>query len=296
MGTLELEDDAARQELQDIKALGLQGRQMVAAALGRLAAFIRDAKWRRLGGPGGYASVQAFLTAEFPVLADLSIPAEQRRELVGALTGGGMAQKAIASSLGVSQQTVSRDRGITNVGNSEGETAGQAYNFHGSKPGKPGPGKRGRGRPPKAGKRPAETAGHPPGDRSLPDNGERPQEASGPPQAASTPSQDPGPGSAAPEMPAIPAALPEEELERLREEAREETRRAVAHELKAKFEGLWNDLARECEARQAQVEALLARNGELEAEVERLSGRMKRCPVHGVPLVPSCPACSEEAA
>lgn len=83
---------------------------------------------------------------------------------------------------------------------------------------------------------------------------------------------------------AAPAALPEAELEQLRDE----TRRAVALELKANFERLWNDHATECEARQAQVEALLT-------EVEQLRTAGGRCPRHAVALVAACPAYLGEA-
>jgi hypothetical protein len=82
----------------------------------------------------------------------------------------------------------------------------------------------------------------------------------------------------------IPGGLPEE-LERLREEAREETRRAVAHELRAKFEDLWNALA-------AERDALAEERDRLQAEVERLSGRVGTCPEHRkTALVLVCPAC-----
>jgi hypothetical protein len=118
-------EDAARQELEQIKALGQQGTQIVAEALHRLSEFMAAGRW----GPLGYSSATEFLDTEFPGLAQYAIPAEQRRELVARLAGK-EPQKAIAARLGVSQQTVSLDLGITNIGNSAGDGE-----------------KRGRGRP-----------------------------------------------------------------------------------------------------------------------------------------------------
>jgi hypothetical protein len=137
-------EDAARQELEQIKALGQQGTQIVAEALRRLSEFTASGRWREL--PDGYRSVAAFLAAEFPMLASLAIPEDPRRELVALMAAERTPQKAIAGALGVSQQTVSRDLGFTNVGNSrsDGETA-----------------KRGRGRPrkPPASRPPASRQG-----------------------------------------------------------------------------------------------------------------------------------------
>jgi hypothetical protein len=81
---------------------------------------------------------------------------------------------------------------------------------------------------------------------------------------------------------AAQAALPQDELERLREQAREETRRAVALDLQARFQGLWNDLA-------AERDSLAAEVGQQRA------GRNGTCPQHEVALVAVCPACLGEA-
>ena len=81
---------------------------------------------------------------------------------------------------------------------------------------------------------------------------------------------------------AAPAALPEAELAQLREQAREETRRAVALDLQARFRDLWNELA--------------AERGSLAAEVAQLrAGRNGTCPQHQVALMAVCPACLDEA-
>ena len=203
-------------------------------------------------------------------------------------------------------------------------------------------------RPRKAGRQSAGTA-HP-GDQPSPDNGQQPQDTAAQGAAAGTedgaardgqeqpreqpraqPPEEPqdrqdgdgtaerqdDPASAAPEMPAIPAALPEDELARLRDEVRAELRadaglrEQALEEVRAE---LRETAARLFEAQRAawheERDGLLARNGELEADRyellrardeleaanERLSGRMKRCPRHGVPLVPGCRACLEEAA
>ena len=73
-------------------------------------------------------------------------------------------------------------------------------------------------------------------------------------------------------------ALPETELERLREE----TRRAVAQELTAGFRDLWNALAAERDSLAAEVAQLRA-------------GRNGTCPQHEVALAAVCPACLDEA-
>jgi hypothetical protein len=52
---------AARAELEQIKALGQQGTQIVAEALHRLSEFMAKGKW----GPLGYGSAVEFLDAEF---------------------------------------------------------------------------------------------------------------------------------------------------------------------------------------------------------------------------------------
>jgi len=81
-------------------------------------------------------------------------------------------------------------------------------------------------------------------------------------------------GHAAQEAP----VLPEAELEQLRDE----TRRAVAHELTARFRDMWNALA-------AERDSLADEVGQLRA------GRNGTCPQHEVALVAVCPACLDEA-
>ncbi len=73
-------------------------------------------------------------------------------------------------------------------------------------------------------------------------------------------------------------ALPEDELERLRDE----TRRAVAHELTARFRDIFNALGAERDSLAAEVAQLRA-------------GRNGTCPQHAVALVALCPACLAEA-
>ncbi len=78
-------------------------------------------------------------------------------------------------------------------------------------------------------------------------------------------------------------ALPEEELARLRGQVTEQTRRAVAHELTARFRDLWNALVEERDSLAAEV-------GQLRA------GRNGSCPRHAVSLMAVCRACLDEAA
>jgi hypothetical protein len=104
-----------RAELDDIKAQGIRGSELVDGALRRLSAFTRAGRWRELLTED-YATVAEFLAAEFPMLAELAIPQAPRRELVALMAGEKVPQKAIAAALGVSQQTVSGDLRFTNIG------------------------------------------------------------------------------------------------------------------------------------------------------------------------------------
>jgi hypothetical protein len=155
-------------------------------------------------------------------------------------------------------------------------------------------------RAPRPRKRPEEKTSPPPGSSPPGEDGRPPvgpdraadgtgtpagQEAAGEPGSQAPADGQAAPDSTAPEITEMPAALPAEELERLREE----TKRAIAEELRAQFRDLYNALA-------AERDELAVMAAGLAAEVERLSGRMKRCPVHEVPLEPLCPACLEETA
>jgi len=111
-----------RAELEDIRAQGLRGNEIIAVATARLVTYTRDGRWRKL--PEGYRSIAAFLTAEFPLMADLQIPEGPRRELVALMATEKVPQKAIAGALGVNQATVSRDRGIMHMHNSSPDKRG----------------------------------------------------------------------------------------------------------------------------------------------------------------------------
>jgi hypothetical protein len=103
----------------ECKAIRSQCQQAVLDfrdATSRLAEFVATGRWRDMG----HQTVAAFLAAEFPHLAAMDIPAQQRKALSAALDKDGATQRAIAGQLGVSQQTVSRDLGFTNIGKSGG--------------------------------------------------------------------------------------------------------------------------------------------------------------------------------
>jgi transposase len=91
------------------RALVAEVRAAVETARGALVELWHARAWETLG----YESWEAMCTNEFGMT--LHLPREQRRELVADLTAKGMSTRAIAPALGVTDVTVRRDRGATNV-------------------------------------------------------------------------------------------------------------------------------------------------------------------------------------
>jgi hypothetical protein len=105
---------AAEAECRAIRSQCQQAVLDLRDATSRLAEFVATGRYRDMG----HQSVAEFLAAEFPHLAAMDIPAQERKALAAALDSEGATQKAIAGTLGVSQQTVSVDLGVTKTGNS----------------------------------------------------------------------------------------------------------------------------------------------------------------------------------